>query len=188
MKTRFIIGFFVLLCQSVVGQPVANQLVATSRKKPPCYFRETAIRYKPLQDTITKYLKRIKPFELPIMAVVRKGDSTEIYLSAVIAANSIRNSPPSYLTRVGNREVAVYTGGESVMGLDSVCLSQLVGYCRQFLQIDAINTKEGKKPGTKQFYLYDPVWVKITQYKNEIVSVNDRGQPIRSVPFFEFSF
>ena len=89
---------------------------------------------------------------------------------------------------IGKREVAVYTGGESLISLDESCLSKLVSKYREILQVDKLNTKKGLVAGTVQYYGYDHIWVKIVTYKEKVISVKDKGDLDMSVPYFKFSF
>lgn len=67
------------------------------------------------------------------------------------------------------------------------CLEALIIDYRKILYVDKLLAKRGQAPGSKFLYGYDPIWVKITLFKNKIIGVNDRGQPLREIPFFKES-
>lgn len=184
-STLFICFFISQLAKS---QPASRTLTELSKAPKGCYHRETLIKNPILLDTLTKYLRVIEPYELPIMAVVITGDTTALYLSAIMSGNAVKNCPPSYLTTISGRQVAIYTGSESVIGLDTTCLNELVSYCREFLHVDLVNVREGVPPGTMQYYNYNPFRIRLLLIKNELISVDNKYSNEKPFPFFKSSF
>lgn len=165
-----------------------TQLTNLKFEEKPCYYRSAEIRNDSLKKKLERYIARIENDALPLLAIETHNDTSLIYLSATISANSIRNSPPSYIMTISGRDVAVFTGSEALINNSGECINTLVEKLRKVLNIDKVNEKNGLSPGAIQHYGYEAIWVKITCANNKIVAVNDTGQALRSIPYFKFSF
>ncbi|WP_147368082.1 hypothetical protein [Fibrisoma montanum] len=134
------------------------------------------------------YIRRIENGALPLVSVLKRNDSTFIYISATISANSIQKSIPSYISWIDGREVAVYNGTTLISAGKEACVDTMVRHFRNLLTIDRKNALAGRPAGEKFYYGYDPPWVKITMRKDKIIMVRDSGELSRTIPYYKFEF
>ncbi|WP_144051796.1 hypothetical protein [Fibrisoma limi] len=151
----------------------------------PCYMSKFELKNKDLDKCLKKYIGQVEEHALPIVAIQRMKDTTFVFVSATISANSIKGGLPTYITTIGKREVAVYNGGESFLKGEEKCVDNMINHLREFLLVDKINAKKGYPPGTEAIYGYDPVWAKITLVNNTVVNVTDDGVALRAIPYFK---
>jgi hypothetical protein len=179
MKSIFVSTLIIFCLLSVTTRSQSNDR--------PCYEHDLSMQDKVLLDSISPYFKWIKSSALPILSIIRSGDTTTIYLSSTIEANAIRDSAPSYITEINSRSVAVFDANKlSIKRLEKHCLEKLVNKLRKQLSIDLMNRKYNRHKKTNIIYTYDGIWRKFFFVNSKLIyqsGTPDNG--IQYVPNFQ---
>ena len=111
-----------------------------------------------------------------------------LYLASIAEGNFLLKNPPAYLTRIDGREVAVYTGIESVLGLSKQCQNELVSYCRRFLYADKINAKRKLPVGSRVIYTDDAPKFRLVLIGNKLISDSKQAGFPEAIPFVSYEY
>lgn len=140
------------------------------------------IKSPALLNELKRFFASIQNYELPIIALETKGDSSFCYISALISTHDIQRNPPTAVVKVLNREALLYTGTESVARLSTDCQQYLIRKYLNILHIDKINKKSGLPPGSPMGGSYDPVLVKISVKGTRVTRMTNPDK----FPFFNY--
>lgn len=181
MKTMLMILLYVLV--GWAGKSInytRNEHILTE-KRVDC-ISPTSVNNDSLRSTLEKHIQKVKDYEIPFLVKQSKGDSTMYFLSSFIYTNSIVKNPPATINILGGREILCYDGQGK---MSSVCQTAVVNKYRKILHMDKMNEEQGRPPGTPLYYLYSPVWVKVTIVGDKVVDVTQRQT--EKTPFLNFS-
>ncbi|MCC5613204.1 hypothetical protein LC612_42635 [Nostoc sp. CHAB 5834] len=177
-KTLFLTVFALLTSTKLLAQGDVRLIAADNT---------LAIKDSALAAVITKYVKKISSKEMPIIVFDRRKDSTFCYVSALFNLSSLVRNLPSSIIQINNRDALVYMGSEAWIGIDTKTKNNLLATYKKIL-VDDLTVDGTRRRPNAPIYTYDPVWVKITLVNNKICDINDRGQALRTVPFFKYGF
>jgi hypothetical protein len=131
------------------------------------------IKSPALLNELKRFFASIQDYELPIIALETRGDSSFCYVSALISTHDIQQNPPTAIVKILNREALLYTGNESIGQLTVDCKQYLIRKYLNILHVDKINKKYGSPPGTPMGGTYDPVLVKISVRGTKVMKVTN---------------
>lgn len=165
----------------VIGQPEGSLPLSSKSSDLPC-VSALAINSPALLQELEKVFVNIGDYELPIIALETKGDSSFCYVSALIGTYAIQRNPPTTIIRVLNREALFYTGNESVAQLTVSCKQYLEKKYQEILHVDKLNKKLGHPLGSALGGGYDPVLVKMYVRGSKVIRIKNSS----SFPFFNY--
>ena len=140
------------------------------------------IKSPALLNELKRFFASIQDYELPVIALETKGDSSFCYVSAVMSTHDIQQNPPTAIVKILNREALLYTGNESIGQLTVDCKQYLIRKYLNILHVDKINKKYGSPPGTPMGGAYDPVLVKVSVIGTKVIKVTNPDK----FPFFTY--
>ena len=176
-----IVSLMTLLPSVVAGQAKWSLPINFKSTDLPC-VSQLEINNPTLLKELERLFTHIGDYELPIIALERKGDSLFCYVSALMSTHAIQQNPPTAIVKILNREALLYTGTESVAQLTMGCKEYLIRKYLDILHADNINKKSGLPPGTDWGGTYDPVLVKINIQSSEMIFMRNFG----SFPYFTY--
>lgn len=163
------------------GQPKQTSSLDAKAINSPCVSR-LDIRSPALLNELRRFFASIQAYELPIIALETKDDSSFCYISALMSTHSIQKNPPTAILSVLNREALLYTGHEAVAQLTADCQQYLIKKYIDILHVDKVNKRQGLPPGTDDGWAYDPVNVKISLKDGQVIKVTNPDH----FPFYKY--